>query len=170
MKAVPHAVVARQQEQRRAEALGGRRTKGSGNRPGDRGDVATAGALAELKFTYAATFRVTRTLLAKIEREATAVTKWPWVEVEFRDTARRQPRVTWVLVPCWVLDACGIRLRGWRVWPSVLCLRRDEVLPARAALLLQAGSAGAWLAMPSTSAARVLPWWLGPSGGRHGAR
>jgi hypothetical protein len=99
----------RRQEARVAKQTGGRRVPASGALPGLKGDVriqrATReadGLLGELKYTTAASYRLTQADLRKITEEAVTAGKLPFFWVEFR-RAMETPGEAYVVFPSWVV-------------------------------------------------------------------
>lgn len=86
------------QENKLAEAIGGRRQKGSGNTPFAKGDVWKEGELrGEAKQTKAKSYRVTRAELDKIRQEC-AYGEEPFLALWFCSHSWK-PEDKWVLVP-----------------------------------------------------------------------
>lgn len=88
-----------QQEEKSAEALGGRRVSGSGARPGHKGDGRVPGRFRiENKFTTAASIRVKLSELRKIRAECEGL-EVPVFDVQFKEKVTLRTIDNWVLVP-----------------------------------------------------------------------
>ena len=88
-----------QQEQKSAEALGGRRQSGSGARPGHKGDGRVRGRFRfENKFTTAESFRVKHAELRKARAECEGL-EVPVFDVQFKEKVTLRTIDNWVLVP-----------------------------------------------------------------------
>ena len=95
---------ARKQEKRVAERLGGRTVPGSGS-GAVKGDVRLTGVLRlENKCTTKDAFRITRSMLEKIENAALQTGEVPAIQVEFIDEESRRILHTVAVVPEYVLD------------------------------------------------------------------
>lgn len=90
MRRDPMSKVARSrvQEDRVAALFGGYRNPGSGSLPilELKGDVRKSDVLIECKYTEASSFSVKRAILEKARREALAIRKKYWLDVEFQGT------------------------------------------------------------------------------------
>ena len=96
-KRLKHASM--QQEQKSAEALGGRRQSGSGARPGNKGDGRVRGRFRiENKFTTAESFRVKLAELRKLRAECEGL-EVPIFDVQFKEKVTLRTIDNWVLVP-----------------------------------------------------------------------
>ena len=114
---VPAGDTVRRQEKALANRLGGKRQPGSGcgKRDDRKGDVAVDAKaapiargdleqfLVESKTAFAASRRVTLAELQKIETQAGAIGKLPFLVLEFRPNGRERPGPDYGVVPMWVL-------------------------------------------------------------------
>jgi hypothetical protein len=69
-----------------------------------RGDVERRHFLAELKWTAASEYRLKHAALAKIEREAMALGKYPYFGIEFRHDGVLKNGALWIMVPAYVFE------------------------------------------------------------------
>jgi hypothetical protein len=88
----------KKQELRVAKKLGGRRQKGSGSQPLNKGDVRTVELLAEAKMTTKKSISITLKYLEKIAKEAVSYDCIPAVTIAFENTPPLVPK-DWVMVP-----------------------------------------------------------------------
>jgi hypothetical protein len=96
--------IAKRQERAVAKRLGGTRQRGSGAVSMRRGDVVHARWMGEVKWTAARSYRLTLDVLDKIERDAAATGRSPYLLIEFRPQGTQQPGTGWVMVPVWVAE------------------------------------------------------------------
>ena len=99
---VPPGLAARRQETARAQAVGGRRQPGSGNKPGFKGDIRTAETLEEWKYTSKHSYALKRESLQELMEHALRVGCVPIFGIEFRDAMSKPSREQWLVIPAWV--------------------------------------------------------------------
>jgi len=87
------------QEDRIAEAVGGKRVPGSGASQYAKGDVSEDDFLIECKLTEAGSLRVTQKWLEKITAEAEAQDKMPALAIEIQGGERRLAERDWIAIP-----------------------------------------------------------------------
>lgn len=88
----------KKQEVRLAKKLGGKRQKGSGSQPHNKGDVRCIDLLAEAKRTDKKSISIKVQYLEKIVKESLAYDCVPAVAIAFEDVPKLVPK-DWVLVP-----------------------------------------------------------------------
>jgi hypothetical protein len=101
---ISHGEASRRQEKRTAKKLGGRRQPGSGNQEAKhkKGDIVAGRWLGEHKRTSrGARIVITLAMMDKIEREAAAVGKLPFLIAEVQ-LAARVDGAQFFIVPVWV--------------------------------------------------------------------
>jgi len=74
----------KRQEKKTAREFGGRRTQGSGNKWHDKGDVKTPKFLIECKTTDAASYRLDKATIQKIQIEAAMAGKEPVLRIDIQ--------------------------------------------------------------------------------------
>ena len=91
----------RKQEKATAKRTGGRTTSGSGNQPGDKGDVQVSGsARLECKTTTCKSYTLKLSELLKVEKAGNAGEN-PVMEIEFQGV---HPHRRYAVIPGWLYD------------------------------------------------------------------
>jgi hypothetical protein len=100
---IPPGVISRRREKQVAKQLGGRATRGSGNKRYDPGDVSLLTSLGEHKMVFCASYRLTLAVLEKIETEAQRMGRTSFLMIEFRTGGRSRDGRTFYVVPDYVM-------------------------------------------------------------------
>lgn len=104
LKPRPTTDMSKEHEKDTAKRTGGRRVSGSGNQPGNPGDVKGLKDLQELKATGKVDeTRIQLKWLRKIAFEALTQNRWPVVNLRFTKLEPPCPK-DWVLIPADVYD------------------------------------------------------------------
>ena len=92
-------------EKRVAWSLGRKPVRGSGSKPGAKGDIRLDRMLLEAKATTKRQFTIKKAVLDKIEREALAANRMPGLVISFTSpTGEATRNGDWLLVPKYCLE------------------------------------------------------------------